>query len=243
MSMLGLIGVELLKMRTVRGPWVTGALTLLVSGGLTLIALATADDVRGGLTQLADIRAAGYTGAAGALAAVASLGDEYGHRTIATTLTLVPHRGRVVAAKAVAGGLIGLVLSLAAAALALAITALWLRSEGLALPLSGAEGARVLAGNAVVGLACGLGAVGIAGLVRSTAGASMLLGFAYLGLSDLLGALVGFWGDYGLGAAQSAAVDPAGAHALAYGPALAVNLAFGLLLLGAGAATVRRADV
>jgi ABC-2 type transport system permease protein len=120
-SLPALVGIELRKSASTRSGRSLIAASVLLGPAAMAVAAATADEISS---------VTGPTGVVGMLTSlillslgVLSTAGEWTHRTVQTTFLLVPHRGRVLAAKAVAMALAGAALAavsslLAAAALA-----------------------------------------------------------------------------------------------------------------------------
>jgi ABC-type transport system involved in multi-copper enzyme maturation permease subunit len=95
---------------------------------------------------------------------------EYRRRLIRVSLTAAPRRGRLLAAKAVVIGAVGLVTGLVAAAMALAIgTSLLRRAGGLAWPVSLLTEARMVAGTGALLAIAAVLALAIGTIVRRSA--------------------------------------------------------------------------
>jgi hypothetical protein len=135
------------------------------SVALAAVLLAPAAMAVAGLSGDAIGSAAGPVGAVGLLTAmmllalgVLSTAGEWSHRTVQTTFLLVPQRGRVTAAKAVAAAGLGAALAALAAGLSTAVLALTLGGD---LSWSGVRGAVVTvvaAGAAFAVTGAGVGA-------------------------------------------------------------------------------------
>ncbi|MCB2175362.1 MAG: ABC transporter permease subunit [Actinomycetales bacterium] len=135
--MIAVVRSELLKLATVRTPrWVLLAQVLLlaaaasgavVSGALTPETMATPEGMRlflahGGVVAILSL-AVGITMSAG----------EFRHGTAVDTFLTTPRRGRVVAAKLVAGALAGLVAGLVVAVAVLGLALAWFGAKGVDL--------------------------------------------------------------------------------------------------------------
>ncbi|MEU4579855.1 ABC transporter permease [Nonomuraea sp. NPDC023979] len=174
-----LLRAEWTKLRTAPGTgWLLAAVVLVTAGVGAAVAAALADppyDVA--RTALAGI-VAGQ--AVVAILAVVSVGGEYGTGMIRTTLTAMPRRGGVLAAKAVllcgltlAAGSVAVLGSLAAARLLL--------PGGEALSLADGPVLRAAAGSVLYLALAGLLSLGVAVAVRDPAvAAGTVLGLLYL---------------------------------------------------------------
>lgn len=116
-----LVGIEMRKMTDTRaGFWLLVTIAILTAAVLALFFFATDD---------ADRTFVNFMGVTGTpqgfllpVLGVLLITSEWGQRTALTTFTLVPHRGRVLAAKALAAVLFGLAAILVAMALAAVAT-------------------------------------------------------------------------------------------------------------------------
>ncbi len=123
-----LIRVELLKVRTVRWPWVL----LLAQVGLVILGVSGYAIARG--DQPIDPQAAlGHVGLTSLFTLVLGLmavAGEFRDRTITDTFLVTPRRERVIGAKLVVYTALGFVFAMLTAAVALAVTAVWLSARG-----------------------------------------------------------------------------------------------------------------
>jgi len=166
-----LLASELVKLRTVRTPYVLLLGTALISGS------AAAGFVGSGSVDRGDQDPALSLGQAGSFGTlfVAVLGilivtNEYRHGTIMTTFLAEPHRVRVLLAKLAAAAIGGVVFAFTALAVVAAVALPWLAGRGESLQLDGqaleAIGRLVLA----FGLTAVLGAA-VGAIVQSQVGA------------------------------------------------------------------------
>jgi ABC-2 type transport system permease protein len=165
-----LIRTELLKLRTTRTP------VLLVGGGVALVVAGAS-----GLLSRKDLSDPAITSDAAAHVGLTSLfalvlgilavAGEYRHRTISDAYLVSPHRGRVLAAKAIVYAVAGAVLGVLAAVAALLTAVAWFAARGGSLDLSSAELWRTLAGGALWDVAFAIIGVGLGAVVRNLVGA------------------------------------------------------------------------
>jgi ABC-type transport system involved in multi-copper enzyme maturation permease subunit len=97
---------------------------------------------------------------------VLSLGAEFRHGTITSTLLGTPRRARVVLAKLATVVLVGLVFAVVAIVVALAVYLIWMRIKGETVTLTGDIG-RILVGNALVLVLYGAIGMGVGALIRN----------------------------------------------------------------------------
>ena len=198
--MSDLLASELLKLRTTRTSWWVALLSL------GLVALTVIGQLAGGeVSSESDLRSVlSNSLVAGlmmiVLGVVGSAG-EYRHGTITSTFLVTPSRRRVLIAKALAYGALGLLVALIASVLALAITVPWLSGRGdslSSLGLGTAEIAGIVAGCAAYTSIAAMLGVGVGALLRSQVAAVVaVLGFLFV-LDPVLAALIDGYGRFGL---------------------------------------------
>ena len=169
---------ELLKLRTLRGTWGFGLVTL------GLAALFTAGNI-GGTRAEARLEpdyqfrlvmdTAFATGIIALLLGIVLVTNEFRHGTISRTLLAAPRRWRLVVTKLLTGATVGFVLELVTLATLLTISVIWLKA--LDVPF--------VAGDLADGAARSLVAVVLAGLLGAALG-----GAVHSQVGALVGALV-----------------------------------------------------
>jgi ABC-2 type transport system permease protein len=107
------------------------------------------------------------SGAGPLLAVLAAIGltGAFRHHTATVTFLATPHRGRVVLAKLVTYGLVGVGYALACIAVTIAITLPWLAAKGIHVPLTGNGIPGTLAGVIAAVTIFGLIGVGLGALL------------------------------------------------------------------------------
>ncbi len=191
-----LVGAELLKLRSTR----TGvALIGSVVGIVVLIsALATftGDFDSGDFNTVDLLGISGFAQPFALVLGILAVTSEFRHGTMTPTLIAAPGRGRLLAAKLAANGLVGVLLGVVAVAVCAAIVLLGLSARGIETGLADADVARVVGGQVVAaGLWAALG-VGVGALIGNQLGAIVgSLGWLFLvenllrivpGLDDLV---------------------------------------------------------
>jgi hypothetical protein len=173
--MTAAVRAELLKLRTARLPW--GLLALAV--GLTSLHQLLFDSNAGGTGHSSIPSLASYAGQSQAITISGELlllatvmgiiiaTGEFRHRTATTTYLAVPNRARVLAAKAIAAGAMGLLFGLAGSAVAAGIGLSFVAASGHELLLGTATIARYTAGAALGSALLATAGVAVGSLIRS----------------------------------------------------------------------------
>jgi ABC-2 type transport system permease protein len=127
--MMGLVGNELYKLRTIRSPWLLVAIQqVVVVAGISGLAI-DVDKASGAQRLVA------HAGVASALLTlvlgITAVAGEYRHKSITDTYIATPRRARVIGAKLVAFTLVGALLGLVSAVNGVITTSLWLAGKGI----------------------------------------------------------------------------------------------------------------
>jgi ABC-2 type transport system permease protein len=243
-----LVGDEVLKLRTVRLPWVLLAAAVVVAVAGASGPMVQGADLADPGTAVASIGHAGLVSLFAMVLGVAAVAGEHRHRTIADTYLSTPRRGRVVLAKLVVTTVAGAGIGLAAAVVAVAATAVGYAARGGSLDLW-TEPVLRTAGGAVVWCAvfAAIG-VGLGALVRNLMGA-LTAALAWLALvegvaGDLLGDEAARWLPFRAGTALGnlPAVEGGGGE-LGQGAAALALAAYAVVLAAVAISTTVRRDV
>lgn len=243
--MIRLVRAELAKLSTTRLFLWLGLLIVALSGFVTTITVLSTDELS--LASLSQQRSIAQFAAVGAIIAlivgIVQSSGEYTHGTIAHTFLVSPVRPKVVAAKLIAGAIVGVLVAGFAELVTWSIAAAWISGRSVPFRLDSHEilvtylgilGAGALA--AVVGV--GLGAV----LRRQTA--AIVIALIWLLVGEPVLAIAGIQ-EYAPGHAI-AAVAVAGERSselLGLWPGLLVSLVYGGAFAAVGAVAMNRSDV
>ena len=169
--MTRLVRAELAKLRTTRTvPALLAAMAAFAA--LTVYLNLTSAGTQGNLPlsafSLARLVPAPASMLTGVMLLVGILGmaGEFRHQTITGTFLVTPNRGRVVAAKLAAHGLVGLAFAIVTVAVTVAVAAPWLAAEGVSVAPTAQLGRALTGILATAGLYGTLG-VAIGALVRN----------------------------------------------------------------------------
>jgi ABC-type transport system involved in multi-copper enzyme maturation permease subunit len=245
-----LVRSELLKIRTTRGWYAYLAVVVL------LVGIAVAGDIGSSPNadrsllefQLGLVESAGIAALLTIILGITVVTTEFRHGTITPTLLVEPHRERVLAAKATAVTLVGVLFALLALVVVAGVALIWLSIVDADLHLGDAEIGKRAAQMVLLSILWGLMGVAIGAVVHSQVaalvgtliwiflGETLLLGL--FGLLDLDGAR-----PYLPFQALDAADGSGGANLLSYWPAVGVSLGWVALLGAAGIVRTRRRDI
>ena len=245
--MTALVRSELLKVRTVRSWWAYLIVIVLLAGLATAAEIGPSDAPRDDVGfQVGLVEIAGIAALISIILGITIVTSEFRHGTITPTSLVAPHRQRVVAAKAVAAGLLGIAFVLLALAVIALVAVIWLSIVDAGLHLLDGDVLRRAAQTIFSAVLWALFGVAIGALVQSQVAA--LVGtlvwmfivetiiWGLLGLVDLDGVAA-----YLPFIALDSADGTHEADMLSYWPAVAVSLAWIAVVGGAGVLrTVKR---
>jgi len=244
----GVLGDEVLKLRTVRLPWVLLAAAVAVAAAGASGRMAEGPDLADPETAIGAIGHAGLVSLFALVLGVAAVAGEHRHRTIADTYLSTPRRGRVVLAKLVVTTVAGAGIGVVAAVVAVATTAAWYAGQGGSLDLGSSPVLRTAAGAVAWCAAFAAIGVGVGALVRNLAGA-VTAALAWLALvegvaAELVGDDVARWLPFRAGTALGNLPSATGgAGELGQGPAALALAAYAVVLAAVAVSTTVRRDV
>jgi ABC-2 type transport system permease protein len=186
-----LLSAELLKLRSVRSPWLLLAasqlLTLVGVGGL----IASGADVDLVETWSMAVGHAGLASLLSLVLGIQAVAGEHRHKTITDTYLITPRRDRVILAKLGVYTAVGFAFGVAAALTALIATAGLVTAKGGSFDLLNGEVWRTVVGGIAWNAAFAAIGVGVGALVRNLAGA-IAAALAWMALVEgLVGQLIG----------------------------------------------------
>jgi ABC-type transport system involved in multi-copper enzyme maturation permease subunit len=245
-----LVRSELLKVRTTRGWW--AYLAVLVA----LVGIGTAAEVgdrseaeRSGLDfQLALVDLIGIASLLAIILGITMVTTEFRHGTITPTVLATPSRERVLVGKAIAGVLVATLFVVLACVVVVVVASIWTSADGGELALADGDVLERVAKTALGVVLWLLIGVAIGSIVHNQVAAlvgtllwiflveNLLIGLA--GLLDADGAA-----EYLPFRAVDGADGTGGDNLLEYGPALAVTVAWIVLIGGLGILRTRRRDI
>jgi ABC-2 type transport system permease protein len=238
---------ELLKLRTIRSPWLMLAATqLVVAVGVSGLFVQGAD-VDDPDTVQAALAHVGLISLFTLVLGIAAVAGEHRHQTITDTYLSTPRRGRVFAAKLGVYSAIGAVVGAMSAAVAIVATAAWLAAKGGSLDLGDAVVWQTLAGGVGWDMAFAAIGVGLGAVVRNLAGA-VAAALAWIALVEgivgqLLGDSAARWLPFRAGSALAAVSTSDSTSQLSQPAAALLLIAYIIAFALFGLAAVTRRDV
>ncbi|MGH3250596.1 MAG: ABC transporter permease subunit [Trebonia sp.] len=245
--MHSLIRAEVLKLRTVRGPWlVLAAGPLLVIAGISGLVV-SGGDLHDPATQAKALAHVGLTAIFALAFGIGAIAGEYRHKTVTDTYLSTPARGRVIGAKLVVYALSGVLAALVTTAVALGVAAAWWSGKGASFAWGDTAMWTTIGGGIVWNAAFAAMGVGLGALIRNLTGA-IAAALAWIALIEgIVGQLVGglarwlpFYAGQALGAGGKAMLP---APLLPRWGAAGVLAFYTALFAAAAVATTIRRDV
>lgn len=210
--MFTLIKAEILKLRTVRWPWVLLAVQLaLVAAAVSGFAIASGNKPMDPLPALQHV---GLTAMLSLVLGIMAVAGEYRDHTITDTFLATPRRSRVIVAKVVTFTALGFAFAVATAAVALVVSAVWLSVRGSSLDVSSSIVWQTLVGAVLWNAAFTAIGVGLGAWLPNLAGA-ITAGLAWIALvegvvASLIGSDLARWLPVAAGRALESVPAPGG---------------------------------
>jgi ABC-2 type transport system permease protein len=214
--MHSLIRAEVLKLRTVRGPWlVLAAGPLLVIAGISGLVI-SGGDLHDPATQAKALAHVGLTAIFALAFGILAVAGEYRHKTITDTYLSTPARGRVIGAKLVVYALFGALAALVSTLAALGVAAAWWSGKGALFAWGDTAMWATIGGGIAWNAAFAAMGVGVGALIRNLTGA-VAAALAWIALIEgIVGQLIGnlarwlpFYAGQALGAGGKAMLPEA----------------------------------
>ena len=233
-----LIRTEVLKLRTVRSPWLLlGAVPLLVIAGISGLVISNPGALADPGTQSKALAHVGIAALFTLAFGILAVAGEYRHKTITDSYLTTPGRARVVGAKLIVYAVFGALAGLAASIVGLAVAAAWWSAKGV--PFGWGDSAMW---TTIGGIGVGVGA-----LIRNLVGA-IAIALAWVAVVEgIVGQLVGglarwlpFSASQALGAASGKGMVAAQQLLPRWGGAAVLAVYTALFAVAAIATSVRR---
>ena len=210
-----LIRTEVLKLRTVRGPWL-----LLAAGPLFVLAgisglVASGGNLHDPATQAKALAHVGLASIFPLVFGILAVAGEYRHKTITDTYLTTPARGRVIAAKLAVYPVFGALSGTACAVAGLAVAAAWWSAKGAPFGWGDSAMWATIAGGIAWNAAFAAMGVGLGALVRNLV-AAIAVALAWIAVIEgVVGQLIGnlarwlpFYAGQALGAGGATSMLP-----------------------------------
>lgn len=244
--MLILIRAELMKLRTVRAPWLAlGIAPLLVAAGVAGLVISSKNGPSPGLQSDA-MAHVGLTSLLTLVFGVLAVAGEYRHKTITDTYLSTPGRAPAVVAKLGVYTGIGALTGVAAVAAGLLSGAAWWAGKGASFAWTDAGMWTTAGGGIAWNAAFAAIGVGLGALIRNLTGA-IALALAWIAVVEgIVGQLVGGfarWLPFSAGRALGVSAANAPGDLLPRGGGGIVLTAYAIAFVAAAVATTTRRDV
>ncbi|MFE0509727.1 ABC transporter permease subunit [Streptomyces sp. NPDC058964] len=186
-----LIRTEVLKLRTVRSPWLLlAASPLLVIAGVSGLVV-SGDKALDTATQSDALAHVGLTSMFTLVFGILAVAGEYRHKTVTDTYLSTPARGRVIGAKLLVHSVFGAVSGVVSSLVGLGVAAAWWADKGVSFAWTDSQMWATIAGGIAWDAAFAAIGVGVGALVRSLVGA-VAVALAWVALVEgIVGQLIG----------------------------------------------------
>ncbi|MFC1437372.1 ABC transporter permease subunit [Streptacidiphilus sp. N1-10] len=189
--MNSLIRTEVLKLRTIRSPWLLLlAAPLLVTAGISGMVL-SGNKPLDAAAQSGALAHVGLTSLFTMVFGILAVAGEYRHRTITDTYLTTPSRGRVISAKLLVYAAFGMLSGMVSSLVGLGVAAAWWSDKGVSFAWGDTAMWTTIGGGIVWNAAFAAIGVGVGALVRSLVGA-IAVSLAWVALVEgIVGQLIG----------------------------------------------------
>jgi ABC-2 type transport system permease protein len=189
--MHNLIGTEVLKLRTVRGPWLLlAAAPLLVIAGISGLVV-SGGDLHDPAAQAKALAHVGLTSIFILAFGIGAVAGEYRHKTITDTYLSTPARGRVIGAKLVVYAVTGALAGVASSLVGLGVAAAWWSDKGASFGWGNSAMWTTIGGGIAWNVAFAAIGVGAGALIRSLV-VAIAAALAWIALVEgVVGQLIG----------------------------------------------------
>lgn len=186
-----LIRAEILKLRTVRGPWlVLAAAPVLVIAGISGLVV-SGGSLRDPATQSQALAHVGLSSIFTLVFGILAVAGEYRHKTITDTFLSTPARGRVIGAKLITCAVAAALTGAASSLVGLGVTAAWWADKGVPFTWGDSQTWLAIGGGIAWNAAFAAIGVGLGALIRSLVGA-IAAALAWIALIEgIVGQLIG----------------------------------------------------
>lgn len=186
-----LIRTEVLKLRTVRSPWLLlAASPLLVTAGISGLVI-SGNSLHDPAAQSQALAHVGLTSIFTLVFGILAVAGEYRHKTITDTYLSTPTRARVVGAKLLTYSVFGALSGVASGLVGLGVAAAWWSDKGVSFAWGNSPMWTTIGGGIAWNAAFAAIGVGVGALIRSLVGA-IAVALAWVALIEgILGQLIG----------------------------------------------------
>lgn len=244
-----LIRTEVLKLRTVRSPWLLlAAVPVVVIAGVSGLVMSSPGKLADPGTQANALAHVGLAALFTLAFGILAVAGEYRHKTITDSYLTSPGRASVVAAKLIVYALFGALAGLVASGIGLGVAAAWWSAKGVPFAWGDSMMWATIGGGVASNAAFAAIGVGLGALIRNLVGA-LALALAWIAVVEgIVGQLVGnlarwlpFTAGQALGGGDGK--DMLATHLLPRLGGGAVLAAYTALFVAAAIATSVRRDV
>ena len=186
-----LLSAEVLKLRTVRGPWlILAAGPLLVIAGISGLVI-SGGDLHDPATQAKALAHVGLTAIFALLFGIGAVAGEYRHKTITDAYLITPRRSQVITAKLAVYAVLGGLTALVSAVVALGTAAAWWSGKGVPFAWGDTAMWTTIGGGIAWNVAFAAMGVAVGALIRNLT-AAVATALAWIALVEgIVGQLIG----------------------------------------------------